>query len=250
MLRQVWRERMPAPLTLALFADPVFGAYDERVQMTAAPVRPVPASARSEHTGPPLLARLPFSRQEANAIAALVPAAQRKLALDFAAGRAAVLSEDLTQYRYLHFATHGRLDNEHPELSALALSAVDRQGAAQDGFLRTMDVFDLKLNAELVVLSGCRTALGKEVNGEGLIGLTRGFMYAGARRVLASLWQVNDAATAELMRRFYQGLLTAQPDGKNLTSTAALRAAQIAMWRDKRWQTPYYWAAFVLQGEW
>ncbi|MCA1850050.1 MAG: CHAT domain-containing protein, partial [Acidobacteria bacterium] len=103
----------------------------------------------------------------------------------------------------------------------------------------------LKLNADLVVLSGCRTALGKEISGEGLVGLTRGFIYAGSPRVVASLWRVNDRATAALMRQFYEGMLTG-----GLRPAAALRAAQVSMLKDRRWAPPQYWAAFTLQGEW
>jgi CHAT domain-containing protein len=238
--RSEWRGRAAAPKTLSIFADPVFGANDERFAASGSGLR-----TRKE-AGQAGLPRLLFSRQEGESLAALVAEPQRKLALDFAAQRTAALSEDLRQYRYVHFATHGLLDNKHAELSALALSLVDQQGAAQDGYLRTMDIFKLNLNAELVVLSGCQTALGKEVNGEGLLGLTRGFMHAGARRVVASLWQVNDAATAELMRWFYQGML----GERKLSPAAALRAAQLEMWQSKRWSAPYYWAAFVLQGEW
>jgi CHAT domain-containing protein len=126
------------------------------------------------------------------------------------------------------------------------LSLVDEQGQPQDGFLRLHDIYNLKLPVELVVLSACQTALGKDIKGEGLVGLTRGFMYAGAPRVVASLWKVDDKATAELMKLFYQGML-----GKEkLRPAEALRAAQVAMWKQKRWQSPYYWAAFVMQGEW
>src|SRR5262249_9618339 len=155
---------------------------------------------------------------------ALVPQTESKLALDFDATRAAALSESLSQYQYVHLATHGLLNNTHPELSGMVFSLVDEQGEAQDGFLRTLDVFKLKLNAEMVVLSGCRTALGQDVNGEGLNGLTRGFLYAGAKRVVASLWEVNDKATSELMTRFYKGML----GEKRLSPAAALRAAQLA----------------------
>lgn len=109
-----------------------------------------------------------------------------------------------------------------------------------------MDVFNLKIPAELVVLSACRTALGKEIRSEGLIGLTRAFMYAGAPRVVASLWRVDDAATAELMKSFYEGML----GPRKLRPAAALREAQLATAKQKRWRDPYYWAAFVLQGEW
>ena len=98
---------------------------------------------------------------------------------------------------------------------------------------------------DLVVLAGCQTALGRSIRGEGLLGLSRGFLYAGASRVLASLWKVDDEATAELMKRFYRHMLQ-----KNLPAAAALRAAQIEMWQQKQWRSPYYWAGFVLQGEW
>ncbi len=155
------------------------------------------------------------------------------------------MSEDLSKYRIIHFATHSFLDSMHPELSGIALSMLDRQGRPQEGFLRSHEVFNLRLGAELVVLSGCRTGLGKEVKGEGLYGMTRGFMYAGSKRVLVSLWDVQDQATARLMSDFYRGLL----GPKRPHTAAALRAAQIAIWREGRWQAPYYWAGFVLQGE-
>jgi CHAT domain-containing protein len=122
---------------------------------------------------------------------------------------------------------------------------VDAQGREQSGFLPASQVFNLKLPAELVVLSGCRTALGKEIKGEGLLGLTRAFMSAGAGRVVASLWKVDDAATAELMKTMYERILR---DGQR--PAQALRSAQIAMWQARRWNAPYYWAAFVIQGEW
>ncbi len=236
VLRKDAATRGPASKTLMLFADPVFAKSDQRV---TAPV----VGSENETASLP---RLPASRREAEAIAALVPEAQRTVALDFAARREAVLDEALLQYRYVHFATHSVLDTDRPELSALALSQVNQQGAAQNGWLRTLDIFNLRLNAELVVLSGCQTALGKEIKGEGLIGLTRGFMHAGARRVVASLWKVNDGVAVEFMQRFYAEMLGA----KALTPAAALRAAQRQMLKDPRWQAPYYWAGFVLQGEW
>jgi CHAT domain-containing protein len=167
------------------------------------------------------------------------------MALDFRANRATATSSELGQYRIVHFATHGLLNSEHPELSGLVLSLVDEQGRPVDGFLRLHEVYNLRLPVELVVLSACQTGLGREVKGEGLVGLTRGFMYAGAARVAASLWKVDDAATMELMGRFYRGMLK-----EGLRPAAALRAAQLEMWRTKRWREPYYWAAFVLQGEW
>ena len=188
---------------------------------------------------------MPYTREEAGAIIAFAQEAQRLEALDFDASRARALSPDIGDYRIVHFATHGLLNSRHPELSGVVLSLVDEHGALQDGFLRLDDIYNMKLGADLVVLSACRTALGKDVKGEGLVGLTRGFMYAGAPRVVASLWDVKDAATAELMKRFYRGMLK-----EGLRPAAALRAAQISMSQDKRWEAPYYWAGFVLQGEW
>jgi CHAT domain-containing protein len=152
----------------------------------------------------------------------------------------------LARYQIIHFATHGIVNDAHPELSGLVLSLVDRQGEAQDGFLRLNDLFNLQLHADLVVLSACKTALGRDVRGEGLIGLARGFMYAGAPRVVTSLWSVNDQATAEEMRRFYIGMLGT----RHLRPAAALRQAQIEMWKQARWHAPFLWAAFVLQGDW
>ena len=189
--------------------------------------------------------RLPFTRQEAERIMALAPAGSGLKALDFEASRATVMSGQLSQYRYIHFATHGLADSERPELSTIALSRYDEQGRPQDGFLYAHEVYNLDLPAELVTLSACETGLGKLIRGEGLVSLTRGFMYAGAARVVVSLWGVNDRATAELMEKFYRRMLV---EGER--PAAALRSAQVEMWRDKRWAAPYYWAAFTLQGEW
>jgi CHAT domain-containing protein len=194
--------------------------------------------------GPP--PRLPFTRREAKAILQHVPAQAAFTAFDFDASVATATDPRLAEYRFVHFATHGFLNAEHPELSGLVLSLVDRGGAPQPGFLTAADVFNLELSADLVVLSGCRTALGKDVRGEGLVGLNRGFMYAGARRVLASLWPVDDAVTATLMDRFYANMLGAP----HQRPAAALRAAQLALMKEPRSQHPYFWAAFQLQGEW
>ncbi|MCA1631783.1 MAG: CHAT domain-containing protein, partial [Acidobacteria bacterium] len=185
----------------------------------------------------------------AQAILAVAQGSQSMMAVDFRASRTLVTSSELAQYRVVHFATHGILNSEHPELSGVVLSLVDEQGRPTDGFLRMHEIYNLKFPADLIVLSACQTALGKEIRGEGLVGLTRGFMYAGAPRVMASLWKVDDAATAELMRRFYQSMLKG-----GLPPAAALRAAQKGMLEQKglqeRWRDPYFWAAFQLQGEW
>ncbi|HYE14544.1 MAG TPA: CHAT domain-containing protein, partial [Pyrinomonadaceae bacterium] len=191
------------------------------------------------------LSRLPFSRREAEMIAALAPAGQARRALDFEASRRLATSGELADYRFVHFATHGILNGEHPELSGVVLSLIDERGRPVDGFLRLNEIYNLRLPAELVVLSACQTALGREVRGEGFLGLVRGFMYAGSPRVVASLWKVDDRATAELMRRFYEGML-----GQGLRPAAALRRAKVEMLKEQRWHAPFHWAAFELQGEW
>ena len=241
VLRREFGDRKPAPKTVAIFADPVFSADDSRIDRarTASAQRGI--DPNSLH-----LPRLPGTRREAAAIAALAPESNRKQALDFDANRATLTSADIKQYRILHLATHGLLNTEHPELSGIALSLVDRRGNTIDGFLRLHEIYNLKFNSDLAVLSACQTALGKEILGEGLVGLTRGFMYAGVPRVVASLWKVDDRATAELMRRFYSGMLGSSA----LRPAAALRAAQVDMLKTRGWENPYYWAAFTLQGEW
>jgi CHAT domain-containing protein len=151
--------------------------------------------------------------------------------------------DPLDQYRIIHFATHGFMNNERPQLSGLVLSLVDPNGKPRDGFLRLRDIFNLKLAADLVVLSACQTGLGKDIRGEGIVGLTRGFMYAGSKRVVTSLWNVDDAATAQLMGNFYSGMLKDKQ-----TPAVALRNAQLQMWKTN--PNPRLWAAFTLQGEW
>jgi CHAT domain-containing protein/Tfp pilus assembly protein PilF len=248
--------------TVAILADPVFDAADERVFKSSGEQNIALSAARSassarEHlsrsaadigllqNGKLHLTRLLYTRQEAQAIATIVGRNRTRQSLDFQASRAAVMHPDLAQYRIVHFATHGLVDTQHPELSGLVLSLVDGHGKPQQGFLGLEDIYNLKLPVDLVVLSACKTALGEEISGEGLIGLTRGFIYAGANRVVASLWSVDDLATAELMTKFYANL----EKGK-MAPAAALRKAQIEMWRHQGWQFPYYWAAFQIQGDW
>ena len=250
LLRQETANRKPASKTVAVLADPVFSNNDPRVAAVRlgrpAPIdkdSPVVALRSGSETDG--LRRLRFSRQEADAIARLAGSDGKLEAVDFAANRKLATSAELGQYRVVHFATHGIINNNHPELSGIVLSLVDEKGQPQNGFLRLYDLYNLKLSADLVVLSACQTALGKEIRGEGLVGLTRGFMYAGAPRVIASLWQIDDRASAEFMKRFYEAMLS-----QKLRPAAALRAAQVSMSRDPRWRQPHYWAAFTLQGEW
>jgi CHAT domain-containing protein len=123
------------------------------------------------------------------------------------------------------------------------LSLFDKRAEPVDGFVRLHDLYDLRLPGALVVLSACQTALGRQVRGEGVVGLSRGFMFAGARAVVSSLWQVDDRATAELMRHFYDALLE-----RHEPPAVALRSAQLAMQKSDRWRAPFYWAGFVPQG--
>ncbi len=251
---------------VAILADPVFSRDDERfdngrasrLPMANVSLRTGEGLAEAEEPGfeqqpaaddsgrrSPALPRLFRTRWESEQIAALVPAGEVLQAFDFAASRETAISAVVGGSRIVHFATHAVIDNEHPELSGIALSMFDPDGSPRDGFLRSHDIFNLKLSAELVVLSACRTALGREFRGEGLVSISRGFMYAGAPRVVGSLWASDDKATAELMARFYRKMLR-----DKLRPAAALRAAQIEMLKERRWQPPYYWAGFTLQGEW
>jgi CHAT domain-containing protein/Tfp pilus assembly protein PilF len=248
VLRRELAGRQPAAKAVAVLADPVFSADDTRVKLRAKAQAGGEATsdltrAVSDVRGE--LRRLLMTRDEAETILSVTPRNGGFAALDFSANRNTATGAELSNYRIVHFATHGLLNSEHPELSGLVLSLIDEQGRPQDGFLRMHEIFNLRLPAELVVLSACQTGLGKKLEGEGLVGLTRGFMYAGAARVVASLWEVNDVATAELMKRFYRRMLQ---DG--MRPAAALRAAQIEMWKKPQWQSPFYWGGFILQGEW
>lgn len=253
VLRREQQARVRAPKTLAVLADPVFDRSDERLgrSRVARTLAATPggdealARALRSAGADGVLHRLPFTRREASAISSLVPPDERKEALDFDASRAAATHPSLADYRLVHFATHGFLNSAQPEHSGIILSLVDRDGRPVPGLLTASDVLNLRFGADLVVLSGCRTALGREMRGEGLVGLSRSFMYAGAPRVVASLWKVDDAATAELMAEFYRGMLV-----RGQRPAAALRAAQRHLVSQRRFRDPYYWAAFQLQGEW
>lgn len=240
-----------------VLADPVFDKSDPRVLQAPSPADGSPPAEKSDDIylqralrtlnsddTSTTIPRLPASLKEARGIMAVTPSGEGSMVVGFEASRSRVMSDDLKNYRIIHFATHGILDSDRPEMSGLILSMIDRDGNSQDGYLRLRDVYNLNMQADLVVLSACRTGLGRDVEGEGLIGLTRGFMYAGSRGVVASLWKVDDEATAELMKNFYAFMLR---DG--LTPAAALRAAKQVIRSNGRWRSPYFWAGFVLQGE-
>ena len=237
VLRREADGRKPAPLSVAVLADPIFTAEDDRYKA----VRQTPTLRSGLELVP-----LPATEKEAEAIReAMQPNGRTKIAKGFEASRATVLELQDQGYRIVHFATHGDLDAEHPELSSIVLSLLDSSGRPQDGFLRLHDIYNLRLPAELIVLSACSTGLGRIIKGEGLIGLTRGFMHAGSPRVVASLWRVEDLGTSELMKRFYQHMAK-----EGMAPPMALRQAQVEMLRSKRWKSPYHWAGFVLHGEW
>ncbi|MBO0725148.1 MAG: CHAT domain-containing protein [Blastocatellia bacterium] len=272
VLRRETAGRRPAPKTIALLADPIFEKSDERLKGAATQTKRANQSSsdqagnqagqsagrqrpqnlmrviealgesNEEFTFP----RLTSTSWEAEQIAKLAPADQVFKALSFDANRQLAASGKLSDYRIIHFASHSFINATHPDLSGIVLSLVDRQGQEQDGYLRLHEIYNLKLPADLVVLGGCRTGLGKEIKGEGLMSLTRGFMYAGAPRVIVSAWEVQDRPSATLMVKFYRGLL----GPKKLSAAAALRAAQIEMLRDKQFAAPYFWAGFTMQGEW
>lgn len=241
----------PRPsMTVAVFADPVFEMDDPRLAKPGGVARTDGATAMPDYPRTGMwpsesLRRLPATELEADAIATLVPSEQRLVATGIAASRATVMNAGLTEFRILHFATHALIDDRYPALSALALSSFDEGRQDIEPYLRLHDVYDFELAADLVTLSACETALGRELRGEGLLGLTRAFLHAGASSVVASLWQVPDRATAELMRTFYERQFQ---DG--LSPATALRQAQLAVSAERRWSDPYYWASFVAHGEW
>jgi CHAT domain-containing protein/uncharacterized protein HemY len=252
VLRRETQNRQPASKTLAILADPVFNTDDSRLQTRANQNGGTNEEslssnnlARSIQDIGATLDRLPGTRVEAQDILKLVPADRTFQAFDFDANLSQATNPELAKYRIIHFATHGILNSQNPELSGIVLSLINPQGETENGFLQLEKIYNLNLPAELVVLSACETGLGKEIKGEGIVGLTRGFMYAGTPRVVVSLWSVADEATAELMTKFYQGMLQ-----QDLTPAAALRQAQIALWQEKKWDAPFFWAAFTLQGEW
>ena len=252
-------KRVPAPKSVAILADPVFDNLDSRVMSQrlysgarrgiAKPFAASTSVSRSLRdtsiTVDGRIPRLTFSLAEAESVYAASPQADSWKVTGFKASRATAIGPELSQYKIIHIATHGVVNSKHPELSGIILSMVDETGKPIDGFLQLHEIYNLKLPAELIVLSACETGIGKQIRGEGLIALTRGFMYAGAARVVASLWKVDDSATAALMAQFYKEIFT---NGK--TPAAALQAAQLSISKEKRWRQPYYWAGFVLQGEW
>ncbi len=232
---------------VAVLADPVLDRDDPRlVSAGDRTAFPEAASSSTFRDLPPSISDLPrllSSREEAKRISELVPAGEGFEALGFDANVGLVASGALAGFEVVHIASHGIVSSEHPELSGIVLSLFDREGNAVQGYLRLHDLYDLDLPVRLVVLSACSTALGKEMRGEGLIGLVSGFLSSGSRGVIASYWDVEDEATAELMSRFYRHLFV-----DNVSPSRALQIAQSSMWMEERWRSPELWGAFELQG--
>lgn len=238
---------------VAIIADPVFSANDDRLQREHASDAALAANHGPDQstlrtaaglTRDGALTRLAHASEEADAISAVAPWGTTVVAKGFDATRETAMSSNVGQYQIVHLATHGLFDSENPELSGIVLSMVDRDGARVNGLMPLQDIYSLDLSTELIVLSACETGLGKDVKGEGVVGLTHGFLSAGSKTVVASLWKVDDRATAMLMADFYKPMLQ-----QDVSPAAALRAAKLKMMRDPRWSAPYYWAGFVLEGE-
>lgn len=248
------KNRDAADKIAAVIADPVFTRSDARVQNSS--IAPRVASAATDENRPESTqrafeslpaggsARLIHSSEEADAIAQAAPRGTTLVAKGFEATRETALNARLGEYQIIHFATHGFLDSEHPELSGIVLTTVDKNGVEKNGVMSLHDIYNMDLSAELTVLSACQTALGKDIRGEGFVGLTHSFISAGSRSVVSSLWKVDDRATAALMADLYQSMLQ-----KGMSPAAALRAAKLKVMQDQRWRNPYYWAGFVVQGE-
>ena len=250
VLTKIRNSANPAYKDLLIFADPVFSDIDNRLltkkeEKTISPsffglnlrdFRLYDANGK--------IPRLFATMEEADSIAETVGKSRTTIASGFAANRDRVLNPELKDYRILHFATHGLIDVERPEVSSIVLSQFDESGQKREGFLRLQDIYALDLKSDLVVLSACQSGVGKEMRGEGLMSLNNAFLQAGAKTVVSSAWKVDDKATAELMQKFYANLI-----GKSLTPSESLRQAQLEMSQSPRFKSPFYWAAFTIQGE-
>jgi CHAT domain-containing protein len=231
---------------MAVIADPVFSAADPRVRLPVTvqgnPAKTDKGMVTRASMGQHAMRRLPAAAAEAREIIALAGTSTQVLPLiGFDASRSRIESASLEKFRIIHLATHAIADSQDPALAMLALSRLDAAGNPVDGTLRSHDIREWRLNADLVVLSGCETALGRELDGEGPMGLSHAFLRSGARSVVASLWKVPDSSTAALMREFYRQLIVNDRD-----AATALQQAQQTIRHQEKWSDPYYWAGFQL----
>lgn len=250
VLHKIHKENSQASKDLLIFADPVFSDIDSRL------ITKVQQTIQKEDVyGLPLrdfrlfdsegkIPRLFATQDEANYITDIIGKSKATVFTRFMAKRERVLNPEIKDYRILHFATHGLIDVNRPEVSSIVLSQFDENGQKLEGFLRLQDIYSLDLNSDLVVLSACQTGIGKEFKGEGLLSLSNAFLQAGAKTVISSAWKVDDNATSQLMGHFYKFLLKEQ-----LTPSESLRKAQIELMKNPQFKSPFYWAAFTVQGE-
>jgi CHAT domain-containing protein len=240
---------LKTPRNIAVFADPVFDAEDSRVKTSRKATQALDSMARRQprHQSSASYSRLLYSRREATLISSFVPQTQRVAFLGFAARPESVRGDALKTFKIIHFATHSVIDSGHPELSRIVLSLVSESGATRPGLLLLKDIYRMNLSSDLVVLSSCQTAIGQLDVGEGPMSLSRGFLFAGSKSVLATLWAVDDEATAEFIGRFYKHLLREGFSPIDALSTAQSEFRHHAI---RRFRNPYYWAGFELYGDW
>ncbi len=239
VLREESRRRLPILGGIIVVSDPVYSPNDPRV------VRTHSNSLQGLNSFPETYRRLPATEREAEAILSTFPKGQRFIERGFNANRDLILRGGLQRHRFVHVAAHAEIDSDRPNLSGLVLSTVDSQGLPREGHVRLHEIYNLDIPAELVVLSACSTGIGRNLRGEGLESLARGFLSAGAPRLVVSLWPVEDEGTAVLMELFYRAMLQERQG-----PAGALRKAQIALRQDLRFRDPYHWAGFSFLGDW
>jgi CHAT domain-containing protein/Tfp pilus assembly protein PilF len=238
-IRRVRVGRQTATGLLAALGDPLFKRKNQRGSEGG--------SMPQEVSDPfwDLLSPLPGSRREVDAITAGLPSQGVLKAVGADANRDLVTSGKLEDYKVLHLATHSFYPAGHPEFAAIVLSRFDARGKPREGLLRIKDIASLNFRADLVALSSCSSALGKNVLGEGTVGWSHAFLAAGASSVVTSVWDVEDESTAKLMPDMYQNIFS-----RHMSPSQALREAQISMWKNPRRNAPWFWAGFIAQGEW
>ena len=238
-----------APKNLLIFSDPIFSDQDARISAVAETTNQSATDSLHKETfrfaeSLTSLGRLNASQDEADAIIGIIGASESTALSGAAATRERALDASVSDYKIIHFATHGLINEQRPELSGIVLSQVDQNGQNRNGVVRLQDIYAMNLSADAVILSACNTGIGKEVKGEGLLSLNNAFLQAGAKSVVSSLWKVDDYAAQELMKNFYQELSSG-----TVTTSEALRRAQIKMQHNPRYKSPFYWAAFKLEGD-
>jgi CHAT domain-containing protein len=231
---------------LLIYSDPIFSADDPR---SAGKPDDAPSGAADRGSyrfvdSLENLPRLKGSKLEAESVVEIINSSSVDAFAGASARRDNLLSSRLSDYKIIHFATHGLVDESHPELSGIVLSRFDEGRNQIDEMVRLQDIYSMDLNADLVVLSACGTGIGKDVKGEGLMSLHHAFLQVGAETVVSSMWKVEDTATLELMKEFYSGI----SDGQ-LSTSEALRRAQLKLLNSNRYRSPFYWAAFTMNGD-